>query len=93
MKKEYDFKKMKWKKAKPIDPKELKIAKTFRIDSDIFIWLHEESDRTGIPYQTLMNAKLREAMAIPDRVKALVQEYVKEYVNEFKEELKLKKTS
>lgn len=53
---------------------ELKISKTFRIDGDVFMWLQEESEKTGIPYQTLMNAKLRESMNLPDRVKVLVQE-------------------
>ena len=42
-----------------------KIAKTFRIDMDVFVWLRGEADRTGIPYQTLLNAKLREAMQAP----------------------------
>lgn len=50
-----------------------KIAKTFRIDADVFLWLRQEAERTGIPYQTLLNAKLRESMNLPDRVDALVQ--------------------
>lgn len=51
-----------------------KISKTFRIDADVFLWLRQEAERTGIPYQTLLNAKLRESMNLPDRVEALVQE-------------------
>jgi hypothetical protein len=51
-----------------------KISKTFRLDMDIFLWLREEAERTGIPYQTLLNAKLREAMNLPDRVQTLVEE-------------------
>ena len=54
--------------------KNLKISKTFRIDADVFLWLQEESERTGIPYQTLLNAKLRESKNLPDRVRALVEE-------------------
>ena len=54
--------------------RDLKISKTFRIDADVFMWLQEESEKTGIPYQTLMNAKLRESMHLPDRVKVLVHE-------------------
>lgn len=50
-----------------------KISKTFRIDGDVFLWLRQEAERTGIPYQTLLNAKLRESMNLPDRVEALVQ--------------------
>ena len=74
MKKEYELKKMKWSARKPKDAKELKVAKTFRIDADLFLWLKQESERTGIPYQTLMNSKLREAMSLPDRVRELVRE-------------------
>jgi len=58
--------------------REMKISKTFRIDGDVFLWLQAEAERTGIPYQTLMNAKLREAMNLPDRVKALVEEFLKQ---------------
>ncbi len=64
-------------KAKPntkFSKRELKISKTFRIDADVFLWLQAEAERTGIPYQTLMNAKLRESMNLPDRVQKLVQE-------------------
>jgi uncharacterized protein (DUF4415 family) len=50
-----------------------KISKTFRIDGDVFLWLRREAERTGIPYQTLLNAKLRESMNLPDRVETLVQ--------------------
>ncbi len=69
------MKKNKAKKWQPVGDKfkTAKIAKTFRIDADIFLWLRQEADRTGIPYQTLLNAKLRESMNLPDRVEALVQ--------------------
>lgn len=62
--------------AKPVGDKfkGAKIAKTFRIDADVFMWLRREAERTGIPYQTLLNAKLRESMNLPDRVETLVQE-------------------
>lgn len=76
MKKEYDFSKMKRVKRKPLSPKEaqVKVSKTVRFDGDLVQWLVAESERTGIPYQTLMNAKLREAMNLPDRVRQLVRE-------------------
>lgn len=61
-----------------------KIAKTFRIDMDIFLWLRQESERTGIPYQTLLNAKLRESMQLPDKVKALVDQRVDQRVEEIR---------
>lgn len=80
MKKEYDLKKMKVKSRgavvkNPRDAK-VKISKTVRLDGDLVSWLVSESERTGIPYQTLMNAKLREAMTLPDRVKSLVEETI-----------------
>lgn len=37
-------------------------------------WLVAESERTGILYQTLMNAKLSEAMKLPDRIRELGRE-------------------
>jgi hypothetical protein len=54
--------------------KDAKIAKTVQIDADVFLWLRKEAGRTGIPYQTLLNAKLRESMQLPDRVRVLVEE-------------------
>ena len=76
MKKEYDFSKMKERKREPLNPKEtkVKISKTIRLDGDLVAWLVAESERTGIPYQTLLNAKLREAMNLPDRVQELVEQ-------------------
>ncbi|OFZ82204.1 MAG: hypothetical protein A2583_04685 [Bdellovibrionales bacterium RIFOXYD1_FULL_53_11] len=58
-----------------------KISKTFRIDAEIFLWLRREAERTGIPYQTLLNAKLREAMNLPDYVKKLVDQRVEEILS------------
>ena len=54
-----------------------KIAKTFRINMEVFLWLRAEAERTGIPYQTLLNAKLREAMQAP-KLDKLVEQKVKE---------------
>ncbi len=75
MKKGFNF-----EKAKPVGEKfkEAKIAKTFRIDMDVFLWLRKEAEKTGIPYQTLMNSKLRESMNLPDRVETLVEKKVEE---------------
>lgn len=76
MKKEYDLSKMKRVKRAPFNPKDakVKVSKTVRFDGDLVQWLVAESERTGIPYQTLMNAKLREAMNLPDRIRELVRE-------------------
>lgn len=75
MKKEYDFSKTKQVKRKFLNPKEakVKISKTVRLDGDLVHWLVAEAERTGIPYQTLMNSKLREAMNLPDRVREIVR--------------------
>ena len=75
MKKEYDFSKMKKVRKTPLDPKEtkVKISKTVRLDGDLVQWLVSEAERTGIPYQTLLNAKIREAMNLPDRVREIVR--------------------
>ncbi len=75
MKKEYNLSKMKQIKRLALDPKEakVKVSKTVRLDGDLIQWLVAEAERTGIPYQTLMNAKLREAMNLPDRVRELVR--------------------
>jgi uncharacterized protein (DUF4415 family) len=71
MKKGFDF-----EDAKPVGNKfkGAKIVKTFRLDMDVFLWLRQEAERTGIPYQTLLNSKLRESMNLPDRVQTLVEE-------------------
>ncbi len=78
MKKEYDLAKMKRIQRKPINAKEakVKVSKTVRLDGDLVQWLVAEAERTGIPYQTLMNAKLREAMNLPDRVRELVRQEI-----------------
>jgi uncharacterized protein (DUF4415 family) len=78
MKKEYDLKKMKRIRRPALDSKETKVAMTLRIDGDVILWLRQEAERTGIPYQTLLNAKLRESMTLPDRVKSLVDQRVEE---------------
>jgi uncharacterized protein (DUF4415 family) len=77
MKKEYDLKKMKRVYRAPLDPKTTKIAMSLRIDADVFLWLGKEAHRTGIPYQTLLNSKLREAMTQPS-LEDLVEKKVEE---------------
>jgi predicted DNA binding CopG/RHH family protein len=53
MKKEYDLKKMKWRKREPLDPATTKLSITARLDMDIISWLKTEADKKGLPYQTL----------------------------------------
>jgi uncharacterized protein (DUF4415 family) len=67
MKKEYDLSKLKKRKARPAIPSsELKTMISLRMDLDILSWLKTESERTGIPYQTLLTSILREKMTAGD---------------------------
>lgn len=80
MKKEYNFKKMKVAHRGPVaDPKEAKITKTIKLDLDIVSWLLQESDRRRIPYQTMINALLKEAM---DRSQRGQDENIRQIVRE-----------
>ena len=57
MKKNYDFKKMKWKPNPYV--KLLKKPVTMRLDEDVIRYFRTLSEKEGIPYQTLMNLFLR----------------------------------
>ncbi len=61
-KKEFNF-----KQAKRVQDRfkntEVKVSVTARLDPDIVHWLRKESDRKGLPYQTLMNSILKEVMS------------------------------
>jgi predicted DNA binding CopG/RHH family protein len=61
MKKEYNFSKAKVHKG-PIVPASKKLQKTIRLDEDVLDWLIQESTKRGIPYQTLLNSILKNAM-------------------------------
>lgn len=65
MKKEYDFSKGKVRKKPALNPKETKVQTSVRIDADIFLWLQAEADKQYLPYQTLLNKYLRDAMSKP----------------------------
>jgi len=75
MKKEYDFSKAQVHKGPIIKPN--KIQKTFRLDEDVFNWLQEQSKKSGIPYQTLMNSLLKKIIvnngSLEDRVLKIEQ--------------------
>jgi uncharacterized protein (DUF4415 family) len=62
MKKEYDFSKAKFHKGPIVSAKANKVQKTFRLDEEIFEWLVKQGKLRGIPYQTLMNSLLKQAM-------------------------------
>ena len=65
MKKEYNFSKGQIKKKSLLDSKSSKIQTSIRIDADIFLCLQTQSEIQHIPYQSLMNKFLREAMEKP----------------------------
>jgi uncharacterized protein (DUF4415 family) len=61
MKKEFNFKGAK-RVGERFKGKEVKTSITARLDPRVVAWLRKESDSKGIPYQTLMNSILTEAM-------------------------------
>ncbi len=92
MKKEYDLKKMKSVNHPTVDPKKSKILTSVRIDMDVMVWLKEQSDKEGIPYQTLMNSLLRKVMQGSGESASLTREAIREMIREqVKEEMKKKK--
>jgi uncharacterized protein (DUF4415 family) len=62
MKKEYDLSKLKQKRRGAVVKADAKVQKTVRLDLDVLSWLMQEGERRGIPYQTLLNALLKERM-------------------------------
>jgi predicted DNA binding CopG/RHH family protein len=58
MKKEYDFSKL--KKAEPKYLKRLKESVTMRLDSHVIGYFKEIAEKTGIPYQSLINYVLKD---------------------------------
>ena len=58
MRSHYDFSKMKGKKNPYI--KYLKQPVTIRLDKDVVAYFKSMSDKTGIPYQNLINLYLRD---------------------------------
>jgi len=62
MKKEFNFKKAK-KVADRFKNTDIKVTVTSRLDPDVVYWLRKESEQKGVPYQTIMNSILKQAMA------------------------------
>jgi predicted DNA binding CopG/RHH family protein len=58
MKKEYDFSKL--KRAEPKYLKHLKESVTMRLDPHVIAHFKEIADKTGIPYQSLINYVLKD---------------------------------
>jgi uncharacterized protein (DUF4415 family) len=65
MKKEYDFSKGKVNKKPLADPKTSRVLTSIRLDGTVFQWFMAEAERTGIPYQTLINSYLKQAIDTP----------------------------
>ena len=61
MKKEYDF--SGGERGKFL--RENKVQKTLRLDADVLEYFQSLSSRKHVPYQTLINNTLRDAMANP----------------------------
>ncbi len=57
MRKEYDLKKMKWKPNPYVG--KLKKSVTIRLDKDVIDYFKGLSEKTGTPYQSLVNDFLR----------------------------------
>jgi uncharacterized protein (DUF4415 family) len=58
MKKEYDFSKL--KKADPAYLRRTKAAVTMRLDASVVGYFRSLAERTGMPYQTIINYVLKE---------------------------------
>jgi len=58
MRKEYDFSKL--KKAEPKYLKHLKESVTMRLDPAVIKYFKEIAEKTGIPYQSLINYVLKD---------------------------------
>ncbi len=76
MKKEFNFKGA--KRGARLDPQTTKIAVTTRLDPDVLSWLREQAEKKGIPYQTLMNSLLKEAMQRPEDSEEYIRRIVRE---------------
>ncbi len=62
MKKQYDLKRLRVTHRGAVAKSTTKVQKTIRLDLDVLTWLVTEADRRGLPYQTLINSTLKEAM-------------------------------
>lgn len=84
MKKEYDFSKGKVNKKPLADPKKSRVLTSIRLDGAVFQWFMAEAERTGVPYQTLINSFLKQAIEAPspkeleERIRRLEKALLKE---------------
>jgi predicted DNA binding CopG/RHH family protein len=76
MKKEFNFKGA--KRGRRVDPDAAKVAITVRLDLPILTWLRTEAEKKAIPYQTLLNSVLKQAMHAPTEQEEWVRKIVRE---------------
>jgi len=76
MKKEFNFKAAK-RVGDRFKNKDVKVSVTARLDPKVVAWLRQESNRKGIPYQTLMNSILTENMNSSGQ-EALIRQIVRD---------------
>lgn len=76
MKKEFNFKGAK-RVGDRFKGKEVKVSVTARLDPHVVAWLKKESERKGMPYQTLMNSILTESMNSTDQ-ETIIRRIVRE---------------
>lgn len=79
MKTEYDLKKLKKGRRGPLASPDAKVLKTLRLDPEVLSWFRVQGEKQGIPYQTLMNATLRQAMHsnernLPEEIRQIIRE-------------------
>ncbi len=81
-----DPSKLNWIKPGPLATKEaispvnVKVRITTYISEDVYRWLKKEADRTGTPYQILLNQKLRQVFdkENPDAIEARLRKLEEE---------------
>lgn len=79
MKKEFNFKKAK-RVGNRFKDADVKVSVTTRIDPDVVAWLRKESEKKGIPYQTLINSILKQSMnsrSDDDHIRQIVKEEIR----------------
>ena len=84
MKKEYSLKGKEIRRG-PIASPEAKVLKSLRLDPEVLVWFREEGERQGIPYQTLINATLKQSMQngskdIKEEIRQVIREELKKAV-------------
>ena len=67
MRDHYDFSKMKWRKNPYA--KFFKSTITIRVDKDVIQYFKQMADKTGLPYQTLINFYLRDCASTGRQLK------------------------